>query len=98
MHELQIRFSLVRNESCILSGETSIMLDRVVQAQFGQIEMACSIRSIEKIRGEFGNEETKRGGEIEGLSDFDVEIFERDVLPIVREYAVVCHCVQHGAC
>ena len=60
------------------------MLDGIMQAQLCQIKVARPVRTIQEICREFRHEEAERRREVEGLPDFDVELFEGDVLPIVR--------------
>jgi hypothetical protein len=73
------------------------MLNGIVQTQLGQVEVAGPVRTIEEIGSELGYEETKRGGKVECLPEFDVEFFEGDVLPVMRENTVVRHGIEHGA-
>lgn len=97
MHELQIRFPLIRNERCILPRETGIMLNRIMQIQFRQIETTSPVRTIEEISRELGHEEAEGGGKVECVPDFGVEFSKGDVLPVVREYTVVGHGVERRA-
>ena len=95
--ELQVRFPLVGNEGCILPGEAAVMLNGIMQTQLGQIKVTGPVGTIEEVSGELGDEEAKGRGKVEGVPDFDVEVFEGDVLPVVGQNAVVRHGVEHGA-
>jgi hypothetical protein len=73
------------------------MLNRIMQIQFGQIETPGPVRTIEEICSELGHEEAEGGGKVECVPDFGAELSKGDVLPVVREDAVVRHGVEHGA-
>lgn len=73
------------------------MFNRIMQIQIREIETTSPVRAVEEIGSEFRDEEAEGGGEVEGLSDFGVEFFKGYVLAVVREDAVVCHRVEHGA-
>lgn len=96
LDELQIGFPLIRNESGVLSREAGIVLNGVVQTQVGEIEMAGPVGAVEEVGGELGDEEAEAGGEVVGLADGEIELFEGDVLAVVREDGVVCEGVEHG--
>lgn len=68
------------------------MLDRIIgmQAQVFEVELVFGIRFVKEAGGEVGDEEAEGCGEVEGLADFGVELFEGDVLAVVRKDAVVC--------
>ena len=92
MNELQIWLALILNQRLVLSRKTRIVFDGIigVQAEIFQIELVFRIRLVEKAGGEVGDEEAERGGEVEGLADLGVELFEGDVLAVVGKDAVVC--------
>ena len=73
------------------------MLNRIMQTQFSKIETIGPVRTIEEISRELGHEEAEGRGKVECVPDFGVEFSKRDVLSVVREYAVVRHGVEHGA-
>lgn len=61
------------------------MLNRIIgmQAEILQVEFIARVRFVEEPRGEVRDEEAERGGEVEGLADLGVELFEGDVLAVV---------------
>ncbi len=73
------------------------MLNRVraMQAQFIQIEGASPVRPVQEVSCEFRHEEAEGRREVKGLPDGGVQGFERDVLPIVRQDAVIGHGIYH---
>jgi len=73
------------------------MLNRIMQTQFGKIEATVPVRTIEEIGRELGHEEAEGGGKVECVPDHGVEFSKGDALPVMREYAVVRHSVEHGA-
>ena len=78
-----------------MPGKTAVVLDCVVQAQLLEVKSASGIRALEEAGGKVGDEKAEGRGEVEGLSDLDVELLEGDVLAVVRQDAVVCQGIEH---
>ena len=73
------------------------MLDRIMQIQLRQIEVARPVRTIQEICGELGDKEAEGRSKVKRLPDFGVELFEGDILPVVRQDPMIRHGIEHGA-
>lgn len=76
-----------------MSGKASVVFDGIVgmEAKIFQIKFVFRIGFVEEASREVGDEEAEGRGEVEGFADFGVEVFEGDVLAVVRKDAVVGH-------
>ena len=97
--QLLIRLSLIRFEVQILPRQASVVLNRIwsMFIELREVECVIEIALSHEIGCELGHIEAEAWCKVEGLLDLHFELAERDILAVMWDDAMVCHCIYHGA-